>query len=884
MRYAILTKVLVGFLALFAASCTGSGTDTASVNIRCTGGASFCLVSCDLGCTSSGCAVTEIAENQRLRFTFSSDIAVSSVNGSSISIRTATGVPPEGEFLVNGNEVTFVPTVRTVSGISTFGFQRNESYILTVAGGRTSAFGIRNLAGDTLPTEYTCTLLASQGIVDEDQQPPTVEMVAPTQSTGVGRDPTVILRFSELIDTTPLLGTLTAASPIRFTLRTAQNSGNGLVCDRDSSGLALEGIPRLSTEKVGNVDVTVVEFKPPVLLPGLACVDVAVTADLRDLSGRAATPNSFEFFTEAGSVVPITVTENFQSSAQLETEVSSGTWNNGARPGLLGGDGRHGSFDYTLGSPQTSTEYTFDTASVVLPGASTMTGLEYTITDGKFYFTDFVIPAGITVNFIGPVPPQIWVRGQAEIAGSLRLNGAAMTNFNARGATSTNTPYIPGQAGGQPGAGGGVGGNGGHECQGAGPIVSGSTILTNGQIGEDVRLLAGNGYAPQAVGTGGQGSTMNPASGESAPNTPVINFVYRAYFAQGGGGGGFSGPGGQASATFTPTNTQLGVPLAPGGVAFDIASFPLPGYTSLDHYTIGGSGGGGGATHAYGTLYVIGDTYVAGAGGSGGGGACAIRVGGDLTVANGASLQAKGGAGVLINGRDPNLGNNNSDWGICSPGGGGSGGSFLLQAGGNLTVGGEIDTSGGDGSRTGNILSPAAINITTEAGEGAPGFFRLESAGTLNWINGAATSTPQAYNAAINSGPLLDRDDLTGCTSLWYGTGQIFPPAWLHYELDVDLDGDGQIDVTYEDTGNPGTMPASDPNGPLIIQFQGALLMQSTGLPDPATIGEWRNGIGSGAGPGIGLDSPTGFRFMMTFNRSLYPNCIVRSLRVYARA
>lgn len=112
----------------------------------------------------------------------------------------------------------------------------------------------------------------------------------------------------------------------------------------------------------------------------------------------------------------------------------------------------------------------------------------------------------------------------------------------------------------------------------------------------------------------------------------------------------------------------------------------------------------------------------------------------------------------------------------------------------------------------------------------------------------------------------------------------MFPPAWLRYELEVDTDGDGTVDITYTDTGVAGTQTASDPNGPLRIQFQGAQLQQSTGLPLLGTEGPWRSNIGDGAGPGIGLDSPTGFRFMMTFNRGLFPDTVVASLRVYARA
>lgn len=76
-----------------------------------------------------------------------------------------------------------------------------------------------------------------------------------------------------------------------------------------------------------------------------------------------------------------------------------------------------------------------------------------------------------------------------------------------------------------------------------------------------------------------------------------------------------------------------------------------------------------------------------------GGNACAIRSGGDLAVRAGAVLSARGGAGALVNGRVNGTGNN-TDWGVASPGGGGSGGPFLLQSATDVAIAGAIDTSG----------------------------------------------------------------------------------------------------------------------------------------------------------------------------------------------
>ncbi len=883
---------LLGLSAFGLLGCSGGGSaDSSSVRVRCLDGSAFCLVSCDLGCGGTGCAVTEIAENQPIRFSFSDNLDAASVNAATFSIRTATGVAPEGDILVNGAQLSFVPRVSTTNGVSTFGFRRGETYIITMAAGGASSQGVRSKSGDPLGKEFSCTVIASRGIVDADQQAPRVEMLAPTDLNAAPLDPTIVLRFTELIDTAPLQGTLSPASPVRLVLRNAIQTGSTLVCDRDAAGVGLVALPQLATEIVNGTPVTVVTIRPTVQLPGQSCIEVVVSADVRDLSGRQAIPASFTFFTQQGVSTPLTFTETFANSTNLELSTAGGLWNAGARPAQIGYDGRHGRFLPTLGNPVGGNVYEWNTDSFVIPAAHSFTGLEYTITDGKFYFTDFILPEGVTIRFTGSTPPQIWARGTIDVRGSLLLNAAAMpswvptsglaagqrvSDFNARGGTSAAAPFVVGQPGGAPGPGGGAGGRGGNECQG-----NGASSNYNGANGEDVQVAAGHAYTSSVAGTGGRGSTLNPPTGPAAPNTPLLGSVYRAFFAPGGSGGGFSLAG--AAPTVNPLGV-MNIGTAPAaGSQFSLLPYPPvvlpnPNYSSLDHFVVGGSGGGGGGSHAFGTIYIVGDVYSAGAGGSGGGGAMAMRAGGNLIVTGAASLQAKGGDGVLITGDDRTSGTADVNWGISSPGGGGSGGSFLLQAAGDLTMNGAIDTSGGAGSRTGSI-SNAAINVISQAGAGSAGFFRLEAGGALA-VGGTTVPT---YNAGVNAATLTDGDPFSGCTSLWRSSGLIFPPQWVRYELDVDTDGNGTVDVTYTDTGDVGTVKANDPNGPVIVLFQGASFTQASNEPTAGTIGPWRDGVGTTAGTGINADSPLGFRFNLTFNRAAFPNCVVRGLRVYAR-
>jgi hypothetical protein len=911
-RTAAAGAVLAGALALGGCS-GGSGDDASSVQIKCLGGQSFCLISCDLGCSQTGCALTEIAENQRLKFVFSDRVDPDSVDGASLSIRTGTGVAPDGDYLVSNNEVTFVPKVRTVNGVSTFGFLRNETYIVSLAGGSSASQGIRSIAGDTLGQELTCTVRATRGIQDEDQQPPTVTLVSPTNLIGIPLDPTIVLRFSELIDTAPLQSPLSASSPILVLLRPTLPTGE---CNRDAEAIVLEGLPQLSTEVVNGRDVTVVTFRPSVTLPGDSCVIVGVTADLRDLSGRAAIPAQFEMITVTGVSVPLQVTETFATPAGQEELVSGGVWNNGARPGLIGGDGRHGSFALTLGgTPPVGGVYTWDLAQaggIVIPATNTPSGQSFNVTDGRFFFTDFVLPENTTLRFVGPTPPQIFVRGRCEIRGTIDVSapdmpgtpittgplaGNLLTNFNARGALVTPNPLINGQPGGAGGCGGGRGGNGGNECNGLGPTFVGGVNVNNGQPGDTVKVAANHAYAGNAGGTGGAGSPLHNSAGTTASvGLPIIqgSIQFRDEFSVGGGGGGFLQAGGvpitptipQPPAITQPNNSPMPAPAA----AF--ALFPLPanppaGYQSLDHFLVGGSGGGGGGSHAFSTAVPLSDVFMAGHGGSGGGGAVAVRAGGDLTMFATGRILMRGGRNVIINGDNPVTPTADVDFGVSSPGGGGSGGSALLQSGRTLTVSGLIDASGGAGSRVTGVASSLApgpvfaLNVTAQAGAGSPGFYRLEGATTVVF-NGAAATVP-AFNAATNVGPLTDRDATSGDLAKWRGFNQVFPPTWLRYELEVDTDGNGTTDITYTDTGEPGTQKANDPLGPVVILFQGATLNQAGNAPEPGTIKPWREGIGTGAGPGIQQDAVTGFRFSLSYNRTAFPNQVVKALRVFAR-
>ncbi|HEX6813950.1 MAG TPA: hypothetical protein VF384_20170 [Planctomycetota bacterium] len=613
-----------------------------------------------------------------------------------------------------------------------------------------------------------------------------------------------------------------------------------------------------------------------------------------DATGVLDTTNGLEV--QVGLPLDVnSLVETFATAGNRDPHASGDAWTGGnVSPVALGGDGRHGSFDHTHGTVNPAGEFVFDNLNFLVTAERSLTGQAYVVNDGRYYFTDFAVPAGVTVRFVGSVPAQVFVRGQTDIRGTIEVSGAEMpfwvptiapavgqkvSTFDSRGVNQFQT----GQPGGTPGCGGGRGGDGGNECRSIGPeIAPGLPPPFDGKVGQDVRVSAGHAYAASSVGTGGVGGVLHPASGLTV-NLPLVGTLYRAHFSMGGSGGGFSGPGGTSSGTAL-IGAQLSPTVGPSA-AFPLMPFPPatppPGYTSLDHFLVGGSGGGGGGSASFGTIgfaavaTVPPNVYQAGHGGTGGGGAVAVRSGGALTVTSTATLRAKGGAGVIINGDSPltpstpDLNN-----GVSSPGGGGSGGSFLLQSSDTVTFQGIVDTAGGAGSRTA-FITPASINQITQAGSGAPGFYRLEAQGAITF---AGTGTP-AFVASDNSGPLTDRDDRSGSRSFWMQPPTSELPVYLRYELTVDVAGST---VLFSDDPTVSLLRADDPNGAAVLRIQGARTDPLTGLVVPSTIGPWRTSLLPGGESSINRDRAKVIRFDLVLNKSLGP-VAVRELRLFWR-
>ncbi|MFY9345822.1 MAG: Ig-like domain-containing protein, partial [Planctomycetota bacterium] len=538
----------------------------------------ICLQSCNLGCSTTGCSRSDIAQNQIIILQFSDAIDPATVSPSSIRFRTATGEQPVGEFFVNGNQVEFVPTLSISGGQTFFGFSAGETYTMTIPAGDTELAVVRSTSGKPFGKELTCSLASTLGIVDLNQIAPRATLLVPTadQLTAAPRDTEIVLEFNEMIDATPFLST--SQTPVTFSVRRNRlAAGGGYECDPNSNSQTLTGTQRLDFD--AGRGVSTLSFQPAQQLPGNICVEVNVTDGVTDLSGRPAQPQTFTFRT---IVVPLTetnTTEEFDNAQQLDADASAATWANGvASFARIGGDGRHGVFSTSLAiDTQTivggKNVYQFNTDNTVIPASNTTTGAAIAITDGRFYFSTMIVPSNVLLRFVGSRPPILTVAGRFEVLGDIDVSGGTI------GLMPLSTA-VAGQPGGSGGIFGGNGGRGGDKVSSLQATTTGATAANNGVNGDDARLLGGHGYAAGAAGSGGRGSTVFPASGRNVDIYFGANSgaIYSPTAAAGGGGAGFTAPGALGRVVTNNHSDTAFAGTATSATATTLVAAPLPAW------------------------------------------------------------------------------------------------------------------------------------------------------------------------------------------------------------------------------------------------------------------------------------------------------------------
>lgn len=426
---------------------------------------------------------------------------------------------------------------------------------------------------------------------------------------------------------------------------------------------------------------------------------------------------------------------------------------------------------HTYTDPDIVTNFDFS------PGTGTPGGTppDLSVGDGIFEFSRVVIEPTAKLVLAGENPVRLLVRGDFLLSdlASIELSGED------RPAHFSTTPY--GQPGGRPGPNGGFGGRGGDRsdqpdmANSQNKAITIANPITNGTSAMGVGNVAGLGQ-----GVGGRRYPNTFPSGPSIYNEWAHNsFCTSGMMANTGSGGAYAKDGvrGQTK-VFDATGTSLtgDVPNKPptgdtlGGVAANIGLEPPSADPTAERllspalgFLRGGSGGGGAGAHVANTQTDIltSDCFNSpffffsdhsGAAGGGGGGALQVQAGGTLTLTG--QIFAGGGDGGSF------AASTNPDALYAAPGGGGSGGAVLLQ-GGVLALAQQpsrIVIAGGTGGQGGFILTPSI------GGAGSPGIVRVEQAGLGNGPD------------EVDIAPIVFPTDPLDPTSIqWLSSGD-----WLH--------------------------------------------------------------------------------------------------------
>ncbi len=499
-----------------------------------------------------------------------------------------------------------------------------------------------------------------------------------------------------------------------------------------------------------------------------------------------------------------------------------------------------------------------------------------TITDGGFQFTVVEVEPGGSLRFEGSNPARLWSRGVSTVhaGGLIDMVGVTPAPIDSQAVINPDQE-IPLAINAANGAAGGYGAD-------RMDMTGNDDMLLLGEAESDAIQNPGantNGRKGKGVGSsakgGGPGGTRFPTRYPTVgiETDPALNNGHGVTFnisnagdfgisdtqcralivGQAGGGGAYATDGGVGHAESTNNTAQFPSgdantpPDTPGGDSSEIGLAPPDenntGYFirqlrwKLGHLR-GGSGGGGGSNHPYGTrasgydgsattdcigpgsLFRAWHDHSGAQGGYGGG--ALHYVSGKKLVING-TIDLRGGNGGSPRGEtvpDPPLVH---DFGhYAMPGGGGSGGSLRLRS---LVieiadVAGRIDLRGGSGG-TGFVLQ-------TRGGDGGTGLLRIEdnaglvdraliaddvapfepSDNSLGWISVAP--------GHLNGIPRERPDSMSGSTSCWMRpSGNFFGLTFI----------DDQDD---EDTGDPALMGWNmtviwdDGNGEQQIPFRGA--------------------------------------------------------------
>lgn len=549
-------------------------------------------------------------------------------------------------------------------------------------------------------------------------------------------------------DQVPLAGT--------FTLSIDQNAGTTTAIFTPSIGLPSSGSDALNPRRV------VLEISPLVT----------------DLGGNSLlNAGTISFTTEQILFPPQTVSEGFDDTSRQDGVRTGSVWGGGfLATGPGGGSGRLGDMIVLPGLVvELNTDFedfseitnllVFNPENIVDRPAN------FAITDGVFEFARLRVDSGGVLRFRGSRAARIYVRGVADIQGLIDVSGTS-------GLLHRSNELLGGAAG-ESGPGGGDGGRGGSRPDGSAftgdfagfPIGgepnpgAGPSMVLDPASYSEVNGLAGGGIpapntlvpVPMLVGGGQPGlawpqptpanmnlhmpQDVNDTSGLEPDSNQLCEHPTPA--APGGGGANaFDGGLGDYTYFQGPPGSPVTLPPdTPGGDNSLLAIDDLVRSLSPELGLLrGGAGGGGGGAHLQKTqvngralddcrlpggpdpLQIVAHFAHSSAGGGGGAGGVQVAAG-QRIILNGVIDGSGGDGGSGTFPPDPRL----TFIDLAQAGGGGAGGSILLQA--PLVqiqaVQGRINVSGGvGGSGSGRSVFPIT---PARGGFGSPGFLRIET-------------------------------------------------------------------------------------------------------------------------------------------------------------
>ncbi len=774
-------SALAAVALLLMPACSSSNGNAANGSI---GNAMF-ILTCSLGCPSGAggqelqCTGLTIAPNQEFVVTFSQMVDPSTVNSETFNIiAPVSGATPLGTRLVDPvdpRRVIFRPAITfDAQGNPTFGFAPGESYQIVIKGTQQNATGpyIRSVGGKGNASRMTCQM--ATGSVPYDYVPgaPSVSVrvdqkITPTAEqpdgilenqpadglTNVYQQSTIRLVFDDIMN--PI--TLANQSTHQATFVTILVDVDGLL-DTPLDQVTLSGtyvvtidLANLRTVLTFTASSGLPSSGNPLLNPNPRLVVVNFPAAIQDLAGHPlSNPGSISFEPEYVALNPVTLTEDFGTTANEQAALSCGTWGSGRLTrGWGGGSGRLGELVVRSGAPVDlntdgqafpldqalfpSAQSVRDLLDNAVPTTLTIVG-DYapedptswptiTVSDGVFEFSALSILAGGTLRFHGNSPARVLVRGPVEIQGNATLD------VKGGNAPLVLSSVASGGVGGVGGPNGGVGGEGGDRFNNsnsgliaAGAISNPGAVL-NGAPGGGVGQVPGLGAAP-----GGQlypqsnlpTTTAAPASltGGLCWTFDTVHFAWTGCQSlQPGtpGGGATYGDGtlvvggagvpntpmatNELGSTNLPANTLPGpgIPIEPPNpqAAHNVRTLDWTADSATNHLR-GGAGGGGGGTSLFGTQTT--QDFPPPCGGPG------LVIPGPLDLNPPPGYQDNSAAG-----------------------GGGGGGAVQLVSGNSILLDGVIDARGGNGGGADPAASTARARQPAPGGGGSGGAVRLQS-------------------------------------------------------------------------------------------------------------------------------------------------------------